>query len=60
MPRIRPPVATVARIMDRLAADFQQIGGAGTFDGIFANVVLAVLIASVVLGIFRRRPRARS
>jgi uncharacterized membrane protein len=36
-----------------LGAPMASIGGAGTFDGIFLNAVLAVLIASLP-GIFRR------
>jgi uncharacterized membrane protein len=40
-----------------LGAPMASIGGAGTFDGIFVNAVLAVLIASIP-GIFRRVPRA--
>jgi uncharacterized membrane protein len=39
-----------------LGAPMASIGGAGTFDGIFVNAVLAVLIASIP-GMFRRMPR---
>jgi uncharacterized membrane protein len=41
-----------------LGAPMASIGGAGTFDGIFLNAVLAVVIASVP-GIFPALRRAR-
>jgi uncharacterized membrane protein len=38
-----------------LGAPVASIGGAGTFDGIFVNGILAVLLASLLTG--KRRPR---
>ncbi|MBV9395881.1 MAG: DUF1614 domain-containing protein [Methylobacteriaceae bacterium] len=41
-----------------LGTPMASIGGAGTFDGIFLNAVLAVLIASIPALFSRRRPAA--